>query len=65
MSIACGSLLQHTHCKDSDAHQVRMKDSHGGIKLLSTQTTYVVAADQHLRLTASSTQHKHANNMQL
>lgn len=64
MLIASTSLVQHIHCKDSYAYQVRMKDSHGGIQLLSMQTTYVVAAIKHLRLNASSTQHKHANNMQ-
>ncbi len=64
MLIASMSLVQHTHWKDSDAHQVCMKDSCGGIHTLFTQITYVVAAHKYLRLTASSTQHKHANNMQ-
>ncbi len=63
MLIASRSLV-HTHGKDSDAHQVCMKDSCGGIHTLFTQITYVVAAHKYLRLTASSTQHKHANNMQ-
>jgi len=62
--VASRSLVQPTHCKDSDAQQVCTKDTCAGIQIFYTQITYVVAAHKHLRLTASSTQHKHANNMQ-